>query len=175
MLDLHQIFENAELLQSMARDMHSDVKEVIDENKAVCLIGDQTHNLDRYPTEQLIETLCLMAQGERQLWELQYMFMVCAYLSDSVVDWVATMIPPYQFKYWFDGHDTLCGFRQRFEQHLLGKFSKKAKKGQRKVVVLTATLPQMAAVDEYLLAHTIVTWNDTPYNRNLNTDARARR
>ena len=158
-MDLHVLMADHRMLKCIAADLLSDVREL---QSAACttLVGSKVvnPNADLDALTHKLASLC-QANQEVSLWKLQYCLCVCAYVSDSVVSWLASVVEPTQMKHWFDGHATLLDFRKRFEQHLLGKFSKKNKKGQRKHVVVDATTPQMHAVSEYLLAHTIVSWD----------------
>lgn len=157
-MDLHTLMACRHTLQCLAADLLSDIEEM-EGIQAKSLVGSKDVHICKERTTAIKKALKNMALPQAPLWKLQYTFCMCAYLSDSVVSWLANTVAGNQMKHWFDGHDSLDGLRTRYEQHLMGKFSKKEKKGARKTVVVTATTPQMFAVQEYLLAHMVVSWD----------------
>ena len=154
-MDLFAIMEDRHMLQCMARDLANDVA-VVGAVKQVSIFGDEP--MDHQFDHQGLQKRLADTAERGKLWELQYLFLVAVFLSDSAVKWLTSVVATDQIRVWFDGHRTLPDFRTRFATHLMGKFSKKAKKGSRKRVLMEATPPQMAAVSEFLLAHTIVSF-----------------
>lgn len=157
-MDLHVLMANRQLLQCLAKDLLDDTT-ALKFKRVTTLVGDKEIKMS-VDFDSLESTLKeLSTNDSAALWQLQYTLAVCAYVSDPVVNWLSSTVDAKQMKYWFDGHATLPDFRSRFETHLVGRFSKKPKKGSRKQVVVEATTPQMHAVSEYLLAHSIVSWD----------------
>lgn len=154
-MDLFAVMEDRETLQCMISDLGHDIG-VLEGVKQVAIFGDETlqHEFDTKILKEKIESI---GRGAK-LWEIQYLFLLIVFLSDGAVDWLSRIVATDQMMVWFDGHSTLPDFRSRFVSHMMGKFSKKAKKGSRKQVLMEATPPQMAAVSEFLLAHTIVSF-----------------
>ena len=156
-MDIHVLMADRALLQCVASDLLKDVRS-LKNTTCTTLIGNKAIN-STVDFSQLEEQLTKTSIDESTpLWQLQYTLCTCAFVSDSVVTFLANVVDPKQMKYWFDGHLSLPDFRSRFEMHLVGKFSRKPKKGSRKRVVVDATTPQMHAVSEYLLAHSMVSW-----------------
>lgn len=157
-MDLHLLMSDRGLLGQVATDLAADLH-LLSAAPMTTLIGDKPVDYDASKTAEAIGTLRSMTSDPNApLWHLQYAFCLVIYLSDRIVTWLATVVQANQVKHWFDGHATLPCFRTRFEHHLVGKFSQKSKKGARKFVVIDATTPQMFVVGEFLLAHTIVSW-----------------
>ena len=154
-MDLCAVMEDMGTLQCLVADLCNDIA-VLGEVKQVSVFGDEpaTHDFDTGAIHGKIKAIA----EEGRLWQMQYLFLVIVFLSDSAVDWLSRTVATDQMMVWFDGHSTLPDFRTRFVSHLMGTFSEKAKKGSRKRVLKEATPPQMAAVSEFLLAHTIVSF-----------------
>ena len=155
-MDLYRIMEDRQMLTCIATDLLNDVNE-LDGIQGTVLYGDTPMECQA-DVKGIKRALVQMQDPDAKLWKLQYAFLVVAYLSDALVKWLTEIVQPTQMKYWFDGHKTLPGQRERFVEHVIGKFSEKTKKGSRKVVLKEATTPQMLVVSEYLLAHTLVSW-----------------
>lgn len=154
-MDLYALMTDASLLQQVASDLLDDVQ-LAKLKSPKPLLGEEPLNHSAN-VQGIIEMLEKLRSSDTPLWQLQYLFLFIVYVSDAFVKWMTTTVNSAQMQHWFDGHDTLPTFRQRFEEHLLGKFVLNSKTGK-KVVAKDATPCHVFAVDEFLLAHTIVSW-----------------
>lgn len=157
-MDLVECMSNRELLKMIGLDMIKDVRH-LQAQPSVSLLGNaQAEDLGENEFSiNAIRSLEHLVGSDCQLWELQYMFLVCVYLSDTLVNSLLVGTNNKIINVWYDGiPDKLPSFRQRFQYHLLGKYAPKKKKGSRKTVTISATTPNQAAISEFLLIHTIL-------------------
>ena len=91
------------------------------------------------------------------LWQLQWVFLVMVYLSDSLVATLGSSTPPEIFGPWYSGirGTQMTAFRARFELHVGGGYSEKRKRGSRKTVTLVAKSCLEVVVAEVMHVHVI--------------------
>lgn len=151
-MDLFSAINDRTVLQTIARDVEADVKILLDAQPTT-LFG--TESAQKVDVSQLLSVLGYLQTQDAPMWQLQYMFYIVAFLSESLINALRQGTPQTLFKAWNDG----CphSLRERVSRHLLGKYCKKAKKGSRKTVKCNATPPHMAITSEFLLIYTLTT------------------
>ena len=151
-MDLFAAINDRRLLQAIAKDVASDVL-ILSQMQPTKLYGEE--NAHKVDVTQLLAVLAYLQQSDAPMWQLQYTFYIVAFLSETLIEALRSGTPQALFKAWNDG----CphSLHERVRRHLLGVYSKKAKKGSRKSVKCCATPPHMAITSEFLLIYTLTT------------------